>query len=131
MGLKAWSQPKKPPRAGMFDGVSKWWGRQMASREKLRVEMQAMADEENRIANQQGTWQNWAWTHIPQPVDFVGIAGTPYNLGSVARKWSGKPQLGYDVGQFMFDRGGSNLSLEQLEGTQRLPAIADDVPWVD
>ena len=107
----------------------------MAEREKIRARMQAIGlwetDEANRVANQQGTWQNWVWTHIPQPMDFVGIAGTPYNLGSVARKWGGKPQLAYDVGQFMFDRGGSNTSLEQLEGTQPPHAITDDALWVD
>ena len=103
----------------------------MAARERFRAKVQAMKDEENRVANEQGTWQNWVWTHVPQPIDFVGIHGTPYNLGSAARRWDGKPQLGYDVGLFMYEPGGNNLPIEHgaplpmLDNTQRLPAITD------
>jgi len=93
-------------------------------------ELETMMDEESRVANEKGTWQNWAWTHIPQPVDFVGIHGTPYNLGSAVRKWSGKPQLGYDASQFTFGGGGQS-AFEQLEGVPLHPAIQDDVPWVN
>lgn len=65
-------------------------------------------DKENLVANQKGTWQNWVYRTIPTPIDYLGIPGTKYNLGAMARRWDGKPQLDYDVGQ-LFNSGG-NLS---------------------
>lgn len=109
---------------GMLSSASKWWNNQ-------RARTQAYINEENRIANTPGTWQNWVWTQVPQPADLFGIAGTPYNLGSLGRKWSGKPQLAHDAGLFRLVYGTSLSAPDNLESEQRLHAVTDDVLWVD
>lgn len=68
--------------------------------------IKAFFDRENQVANQRGTWQNWVYRKIPTPIDYLGIPGTNYNLGSLARRWDGKPQLDYDAGQ-LFNFGGN------------------------
>lgn len=78
-------------------------------------------DKEDRVDNQRGTWQNWVYRNVPMPIDFLGLPGTKYNLGSVARRWGGKPQLDYDAGQLYF-----GTSQGQIAGYQ--PNLALDNP---
>lgn len=79
-------------------------------------------EELTRELNQDGTWQNWVATHLPQPMDFVGAYGTPYNLGSFVRRATGWPQLKYDAG----------LAGRLGNGAQpRTPAIQDYLSGIE
>jgi len=79
--------------------------------------MKKVFAQEDRLANQRGTWQNWIYRKVPTPIDYIGLPGTGYNLGALARSWSGKPQLDYDFGRMSFY---SSHALGQLTGVQAL-----------
>lgn len=72
--------------------------------------LKGLFDKENLVANQKGTWQNWVYRNVPRPIDFLGLPGTKYNLGSMVRRWGGKPQLDYDAGQLYFGASQSQIA---------------------
>ena len=89
---------------------------------QLTKHLQDVFAEEDRVANQKGTMQNWLYRNVPRPADFIGIPGTPLNLGALTRKWAGKPQLDFDVGRLSY------YTAQSLGRLADIPAIGDVNP---